>query len=221
MDIVSEHIDSLNNSRLLRSLKTLNIGIVGSEENQNAVLDFLTEGKLEFTLVARAANGYEQITLDALRDFSANRPSDFFLYCHTKGSSVCESSFACSETDEARHRLAKKAVSEGLATSCREANSIWRRNMTTHTVFGWEKCVAYLDDGFDSVGSFFNYIRNGEIFYYGNFWWAKGELINTLKHPSTKSRYSAEQWLFSNYKKHQHRFKNLSSKDMFVPHGVD
>lgn len=211
--IVLTHLEHLKNSGLLDELSLFAIGLVGSNENRKHVKLLLDKQQISYLVVAESNTGYEQVTLNALHEESQLDKNSFYLYCHTKGSSRCQSSDVCSEEDPIRHINAKNQVASGKASSCFEANTLWRNNMTRDVVDNWRYCVDLMDSKYDSVGCFFQY--RSHHFYWGNFWWVKGSIVSDLERPSLKSRYSAEKWLFTKYHLQPYKIYNASRGGMF------
>lgn len=163
---VAEHVAALKESGFDGELL---VGIVGPSV---PVVDFLRSTGIEFTVVARDIEGWEQVTLEALR---AELPfhDGPVLYTHTKG-----------------------------ASDASEWNHAWRRSMTMSLVGGWRESVAKLGDGYDAVGCHWldpgkvqPYPMGGTPIFGGNFWWANVGYLRTLPPLSLDSRHEAETWV--------------------------
>jgi len=159
-----EHVRRLANSGLLGALDGMYVGVVGSEERRADV-----RHRLPGVFVAEADSGWEQVTLEALRDFVQGFDGHVF-YAHTKG--------AWSQSP-----LAER----------------WRGMMTDATVDGWEKCVRALDRAdaagpfWYRSGEPEHALHNH--FFAGNFWWARAEYLRTLGPVRVTSRFDAEGWV--------------------------
>ena len=114
-EAVEEHTSALRESGLAAYPGfLLNVGLVGSEQNRTAVLQYLAAIKLKSRLVASQPAGWEQVTLHALAQDSW-RHDGFAFYAHTKGASV-QTRF----------------------------NTAWRRRMTHFNVTKWRAAVGSL-----------------------------------------------------------------------------
>jgi hypothetical protein len=113
---VEEHLLALKMSGLQAQPGfSLKVGFVGSEVNIAAACECLSRGSVRWSEVARAAKGWEQVTLAVLADES--RTSDgLVFYAHTKGASA-PSRF----------------------------NTAWRQRMTYHTVTCWREATQSLE----------------------------------------------------------------------------
>lgn len=124
-------------------------------------------------------------TILAMEHWIAEHPGWYVLYLHPKG---------------ATH----DAEFEG------GMRDVWRRCMMKHLVGNWQKCVADLNSGFDSVGCHWMTGKQtppGQSIWAGNFWWAKSDFLKTLPSitlrdriklsglDSLESRYESEVWI--------------------------
>jgi len=66
----------------------------------------------------------------------------------------------------------------------------WRSSMCYHNVVRWEEAISHLDN-VDTVGCHW---VNGNI-WGGNYWWATGRHIRTLKPLQYSDRWKAELWI--------------------------
>jgi hypothetical protein len=176
---LSEHLNQLARSGLGLKLAGFYVGIVGRQKNAAEVKQRLEAGinpkyfNVRPQVVAEAEEGYEQVTLDKLRDFvlaqKTNEKTILILYAHAKGS------------------FSYSTVNVG-----------WRRSMTRHLVGGWSRCVDLLTSGkFNAAGCHLltphehPRLVTGPYFG-GNFWWARADYLATLPEVS---RYHAEGWI--------------------------
>lgn len=174
---VREHAEALGKAGFDGAIT---IGIVGSPGDRIRVREltlmrFADAGVPAPVAWIEADTGYEQITLSALRDEAIHSSDDHpVLYAHTKG-----------------------------ARDNSQWNGYWRQSMTNHVVGGWRRCVKLLAK-YDTVGCHWltpeeyhnppDYIVDTP-FYGGNFWWARSSYLRKLPHPSTETRYRAEEWI--------------------------
>ena len=161
---VTEHLHALTVSGLLDTLDDLFVGIVGAPENRARVRDAFPA-----VVVAEADEGWEQVTLQKLHDFSHKHEAKIF-YAHTKG--------AWSRSELAR---------------------AWRVSMTHDTVTRWGECVHALEKvqaaGPFWLKSWEPEHADHESFFAGNFWWARSDYIRTLEPVGMESRFQAEGWV--------------------------
>lgn len=152
------------------------LGITGPEEDRYHVRGWAKDCGWE--VVAEADEGFEQVTLTALRDWAKSRRGSrdaAVLYCHAKGS----------------------------MTDVNGSNTRWRREMTKRLVGEWE-AIAMLLENHDAVGCCWKNqcefpqamasIAGAGVFA-GNFWWATRRYLRTLPALQTNSRDDAEAWV--------------------------
>ena len=170
-DVVTEHLDAVISSGL--PVDAINLGIVGSPAEQGQVYD-LVRSRIPASVVARAEQGAEEITLAALwQRYTNDPPAGAVLYAHSKGVHIAT-----------------------------PLNIAWRRSMTKHLVTGWRDCVPYLADH-DLVGchwlapaSLANRSGPAAPCFGGNFWWATPEWLSRLDAPRNDGdRFAAETWI--------------------------
>lgn len=158
----------------------LAVGFVGNAEQVGAAREFVSRRLLprqEWTEVAAAERGYEQVTLEALRSWALNqgdaRP---VLYMHTKG-----------------------------AYTVSAFNDRHRRSMTHDLLYKWERCTELLAD-YDVVGCHLSrpgdHPQGSHLIspvLVGNFWWATAGYIKRLPEldPASDDRHEAERWILS------------------------
>lgn len=184
---VSDHIRALTQYGLKDSLKSFNVGVVGSVDNFNKVVTYLDQNTAGYELVAHSQEGWEQVTLDPLWERAKEDPSSYFLYCHTKG-----------------------------AANYAEVNERWRKGMTRKLVVEWKNCIEKLDAGCSTVGCHFRPISPlAETPYWGgNFWWATANHINALDRCLSDHRYRAEGWIGTIYFKPEFKPYEIWSADI-------
>ena len=156
---VHQHFVTLNAYGLMDSLENIYVGIIGSEENRQAVISHLESyGNPKIIVAIQAETGYEGATLNKLWEFAKN-DDGYIFYAHTKGSSR-----------------------GGIV------NQLWCRSMLFFNAVRWQFAVSELSkDHIDGVGchyvckekfpEYFEMYRehhpNKYPFFAGNFWWAK------------------------------------------------
>ena len=181
---VHQHFVTLNAYGLMDSLENVYVGIIGKEEDRQAVIAHLNSyGNPKIVVAVQAETGYEGTTLNKLWEFAKN-DDGYIFYAHTKGTSR-----------------------GGLV------NQLWCRSMLFFNAVRWQFAVSELSkEHIDGVGchylckeknpEYFEMFRehhpNKYPFFAGNFWWAKSAHVKSLQAPTTDDKYSAEGWLGSN-----------------------
>jgi hypothetical protein len=163
--IVFDHVDELTRSGLAAMLDYFRVGIVGTEENREAVKDALPFAEV----VAEAEQGWEQVTLDKLLEESKSFDGAIF-YAHTKG--------AWSDSELARQwrvsmtydTVTRWEECVGALDSVQVAGAYWLRSFEPEH-------AEHLN------------------LFAGNFWWARSDYVRTLDPPRTDHRYQAEGWI--------------------------
>lgn len=172
-EVVTEHIIYLRESGLLLQLDGIYIGLVGSASDRTATKEYLDTLKFNYNIAAEADQGYEQVTLDALYEFSLTHDG-FVFYAHNKGS-----------------------------YNISHLNNAWRLSMTYYCLMQWENAIDKLQkvDAVGChwmIPHFYITNRIDSPFFGGNFWWARLSIIRTLKYCARNDRYDAEKWLGTN-----------------------
>jgi hypothetical protein len=172
-DAVTEHLDVLVESGL--PIGAVKLGIVGTPDDQAQVYD-LVSNRIPATVVARAEQGAEEITLDAVWRWArrSRLREGAALYAHTKG-----------------------------VHNATPLNIAWRRSMTRHLVAGWRECVPQLADH-DLIGCHWLALESiagraacpSAPCFGGNFWWATRGWLAGLDAPKhSQDRFDAETWI--------------------------
>jgi hypothetical protein len=160
----TEHFEELRVSGLLDELDGIYLGVVGSRENRRKV-----KRALRHHVAVEAVEGWEQVTLNKLRDF-CQTDDGLVLYAHTKG--------AWSQSELAR---------------------VWRVSMTHDVVTRWRECVYALEKvqcaGPFWLKSWEPEHADHESFFAGNFWWARSDYVRTLEPVGLENRFQAEGWV--------------------------
>lgn len=173
--IVPFHIECLKRYGLLDNLTSFKIGLVGSQHHRDIVKHFLDTKNIKFEIVAEADNGWEQVTMNKLYEFSQTN-NGYVLYAHSKG-----------------------AVNNG------EQNRQWRKSMTWYNVVKWRDAINKLDsvdavgchwhDFTKQTASHLGGPHTGNCWFAGTFWWSKLDLLKQIGPPGMSSRYDAEVWI--------------------------
>jgi hypothetical protein len=160
----TEHFEKLRVSGLLDELDGIYLGVVGSRENRRKV-----KRALRHHVTVEADEGWEQVTLNKLRDF-CQTDDGVVLYAHTKG-----------------------------AWSQSELAKVWRVSMTHDVVTRWRECVYALEKvqcaGPFWLRSDMPEHSEHESFFAGNFWWARSDYVRTLEPVGLENRFQAEGWI--------------------------
>lgn len=151
---------------------SVHVGLVGSPQNRDDVQKFVAKfWGHGFDVCASADTGYEQVTLNALREYVHGDDAEtFVLYAHTKG--------AYDDTP---------------------FNEDWRYAMTEQLIRYAHTLTLYLYDH-DAIGlhwltpeEFPELVTTP--FFGGNFWLATTDYLRTLPPVGTETRYDAEAWI--------------------------
>lgn len=169
---VTEHCRALTQYGLYDELDGLFVGFVGSDERVEVARSTFDDLVPKWQPIARAEQGWEQVTLDVLYNFVQDHDGPV-SYAHTKGASR----------------------NEGVDLQ-------WRRGMTYHNFVTWKRAVEALEQGKTIVGcnwisgglsSIPGYGTGG--MFGGNFWWTRAEYLRQNVPPGHESRFAAEHWL--------------------------
>jgi len=172
---VLEHFRALRKSKLAKNLAQLSIGMAGSLANRQKLARFLKAYcwlfRLDYEIAAEDVEGWEQVTLEQLHEFSKTHDG-YVFYAHTKG-----------------------------AANNIKPNPLWRRLMTRYNVQQWETAVQQLKHhkAVGCYWLLPEDLHVSGYYFGGNFWWAHLSLIRTLDKPSRETRHHAESWLGQNY----------------------
>ncbi len=172
---VSDYVTALKRWGLYDQLQSLNIGIVGSQDQAIEVCKYLEGHAIKYNLVARENYGWEQVTQIPLKEF-ANNNDGYVLYAHSKG-----------------------------AANVSDTNTKWRRSMIYYNVGQWKTAIAALNEGYDCAGQHWMFPSHhspehkGWPFYGGTYWWTSLKFIRDLPAPGLEHRHIAEGWIGENY----------------------
>lgn len=172
--ILSKHIESLIDSKLIKNISPIKIGITSNTNNFNEVRNLVDSYSIPYEIVAESKTGWEQETLCKLYDFSQSNDG-YVLYAHSKGA----------YTDIV-------------------INHIWRETMTYFNVLKWKDAVDKLADydavgcyWFDDSHQkkHDGYPHKGQRWFAGTFWWSKLDILRKIGKPGMSTRWDAEVWI--------------------------
>lgn len=167
--IVNEHINALESSGLFEFVQQVRLGVVG--DDADLALDMFLSRGIRASLVAKADDGWEQVTLKALYD--GLEDDTLILYAHTKGvanPSALNDAWRQSMTDQLVGNW-QNCVRLLEVRGCEAVGCHW----LTPEALSWANVKS--------------------PYFAGNFWWAKSELLRRCGEPLTETRYEAEAWL--------------------------
>lgn len=181
VSVVSEQMELLHSSGLMKAASEIHIGINGGRESELYAVSLLPA---EASLVFHGAQCRTELrTLMHLQKTMKGRKGWRVLYFHSKGATA--------------------AAGDTMRTN-------WRNCMMRHLIENWRVCVYTLGRSVDSVGCHWKegQVDGTQYLWGGNFWWATSEFLDTLppieKHPripimggidAVAARYEAEVWL--------------------------
>jgi hypothetical protein len=162
---VEEYLQTLRNSDFPACPR---VGLVGTPHNREKAREALGD----CIVAAEADQGYEQVTLKAVREYALHNDGAV-LYAHTKGAS-----------------------NKGDLGP----NSLWRRAMNLRVVDNWQSNLHALEEGYDALGCHWLTPDEhpgtiGTPFFAGNFWMARCDYLRTLPECETRDRMDAETWV--------------------------
>lgn len=162
-----EFLEAMVDSGLAGEARVLRLGLIGSEEQRLDARGFC-EGFVDTEVVVAQGDGWEQPTLEALRQ---HPPADHILYAHTKGAAVVD------QWQDAWRR----SMFLSLVTEWRQCVP-WLEEYDT-VGDHWLVPTPGMPQRFPFFG--------------GNVWWARRSYIERLGPPEMGSRYDAEAWIGS------------------------
>lgn len=178
-NILNEQLSSMSRSGVLDKAKWFFVSVNGPVKDAKVVervaLNFGAKNLL-VTPNDECDWGSDEVpTLRQLDVIAEVYPESYMLYLHMKG------------------------LGHPPPSSYHDFAKSWRGRMQDVVVDRWRECVKHLDNGFDSVGQWWNKAPNGE-YWAGNFWWATSKFINTLPPIDVSGqhrggRYEAELWI--------------------------
>jgi hypothetical protein len=155
-NICKEQMAILKASGLEDAASEIRVGVNGGEESVVYARLSLPE---KATVYYQGVNeGSETPTMVRMWDWSKEHPGWNVLYFHCKGATQTDTEYL-------------KFVTR------------WRNCMMNACVVNWQRCIADLDSGFESVGC--HWMMNVGVppidnIWGGNFWWATSDFISTL-----------------------------------------
>ena len=119
-----EHVKALNEHGLAEYLNSFNVGIVGTPVNRADVIAALDECGIQYSIVAEADEGWEQVTMNRLHEFVQGIEAGWVFYAHTKG-----------------------------AANYTDINIAWRKSMCYHNIVKWRDFEELFNDmNVDTIG---------------------------------------------------------------------
>jgi hypothetical protein len=162
--VVDHHIRALKRSPV-GAIPTY-VGVVG---DAGPVLRRLADNDIHANLVANSDEGWEQLTLNALYEWSVAREGreSYVLYTHTKGA-------GCDYPLQAT----------------------WRNEMEYWNVVNADKALEVLDSGASTAGvHYVSGLPGQDPYFGGNYWWARSSCLSVIGPPEMNTRYDAEVWI--------------------------
>lgn len=175
LEVLHEQTRLLGQSGLHDACDQFIIGVNGAEEEAERIRAGVGPKAQVVAHPPEKWSSGECPTLQYLGEWVLGFPDHYVLYLHMKGVTHARNSPG--------HRMWKE----------------WRHAMQDVCVRQWPRCVAWLDNGYESVGTRWMDQSNGS-YWAGNFWWAKASFLATL--PPIKpeghlqgGRFEAEVWI--------------------------
>jgi len=174
LPVVQKHLENIITSELSKHLEKIYIGIVGSDVNREKIKEILLSyvSKISLEIIIEATEGFEQITLEKLREHSQSNQG-YYFYAHTKS-----------------------------AMNSHHANRCWMHTMEHYNLMNWIEAIRQLKSNDAVGCFWLTHHRhpnlitpNTNSFFAGNYWWSKSEIISSLPPLDTSNRYMAEQWI--------------------------
>jgi hypothetical protein len=184
LEVVWSQMLDMRLSGLTDAASEIVIGVNGGRESHD-IACLIVDPKAKLVIHGPQSRS-ENLTIVEIEKWAATHPGWYVLYFHAKG---------C--THEKTSDYAMKVIDP------------WRNTMMFDLVTYWRRCVADLDSGFESVGSYFlsGALDGSQHLWCGNFWWAKSDFLAQLPSiykrerialsgiGSLESRFEAEVWI--------------------------
>lgn len=179
--VVEDQLQALKDSKLAEECNHITLTIVGKEFEEVKKLSkkYLPEEKTTLIHSSFCEKYCEFPGIDQVKKIAARDPDTYVLYIHSKGVSYQDSD---------------KAIN----------TRSWRRYLDYFTISLWKTCVEHLKNHDSCSVEWLNDLNYciSEIvnpgFYAGNFWWARGDYIQTC--PDIWLKKNDPEWAYS------HRF---------------
>jgi len=184
VEIITNQMAHLAGYGLYEAASEIIVGVNGGEECRQVASQILPQkATVKFHGLESKS---ETPTVVLLERRVRQEPDAYFFYFHSKGVTHTDPVYV-------------------------EFVSRWRGCMMLNLVDYWQKCVAALDEGYDSAGC--HWMTNMpppsdmDSIWGGNFWWATGKFLSTLppimERPLIKehgvmapiARYESERWM--------------------------
>lgn len=172
-EIAAELAGRIEGSGLYDEAHSLTACLVGDGSIGADIL----EEKWSVVSTGQGVDAFEYPTLERLWSDCQEDPDRLVLYLHSKGASY---------------------------RGKRPQRDRWRRYMSYFTITRWRECIDILLQGVEVVGTERTCHENRlEDFFAGNFWWARGDYVQSLPRPEANTRrahprFWAEMWVLSN-----------------------
>lgn len=168
-----DYMRGLLDHGLYENLTSLNIGFMGCPDNIERVETYLRTLPIEYNVVARSPDKWEQATLIPLWEWCQDHEG-YVSYAHSKG-----------------------------AAYAKDISTPWRRSMIYYNIVGWGNATGLLDYGKKIVGchwlnasvSIADPTWGNSGMFGGTFWWSKAEILRQNVCPTLRSRLDAEHWI--------------------------
>jgi hypothetical protein len=161
--IITEQMNALDKSGLLKEASEFHVGINDSEEECYGAAKMIFPDKAKLTFHGLQCRN-ECRTILMMEKWLPGNENYYVLYAHSKGAS---------------HPLGD------------DFSTTWRRCMMKHCVWNWRQCVEALDSGCDAAGSHFMCPPEtpaGQYIFAGTIYWVKASFLLTLPSIIERSR---------------------------------
>lgn len=161
--IVREQMDQLRESGLMEAAEFFMVGVNG-EEASFQIANLLIPPQAEIVLHGLRSRS-ENMTILEVERFAKYNPGWYILYFHCKGATHCLHSRDGQEVE------------------------LWRNCMMRQCVYGWERAVNFLSEGYDACGVHWRTGVGGDRsqhYFAGTFFWVKSSFFRML--PSIRDR---------------------------------
>jgi len=156
-NILNNQLKLLKTCGLYDELTILFMYVYGDDKSYQEFLNSIQnyDDLMKIEIIRINENNFEYPTLQSLYDF-VKQENCYVLYFHLKG-----------------------VWSSYKGQASLDAVNSWRNCLEYFNIEKWKNCVQKLEEGYDVVGSLYNYNEKEPLFS-GNFWWASSEYIKKL-----------------------------------------
>lgn len=155
LNTIKEQLSIIQNSQNFDKIDQIFCCVTGNnEENYKYIIEYINKLPSKFKIEKASFNdrSYERFTLYSIKEHLI--PDAYYLYIHSKGIT---------------------RINTELYTGVND----WRRCMEYFLIEHADKCIEKLNQGYSTVGIFFEPI-NPLPHYVGNFWWSTGNHLIKL-----------------------------------------